>query len=120
MSKSKILILESNAYVSTINLSDLPPVSVRDIDLPFVTEERSLEVLLQNNLSWRKHVSHISRKVHDTLHALKYHKNALSIEVKIKLVKLLLFHHTLTTAAWFIMDSPTTLILVFSGWSMCD
>ena len=85
LSKSKILILGSNTYVKRIKLSDLPSVSVGGISLPYVTEERSLGVVLQNNLSWRKHVSLISPKVHGTLHALKFHKNALSIEVKIKL-----------------------------------
>ena len=74
--KSKILILGSNAYVSWIKLSDLPPVSVGGINLPYVTIERSLRVGLQKDLSWRKHVSLISSMVHGTLHALKYHKNA--------------------------------------------
>ena len=93
LSKSKILILGSNTYVNRIKLSDLPSVSVSGISLPHVTEERSLGVVLQNNLSWRKHVSLISRKVHGTLHALKLNKNALSIEVRIKLVTALILPH---------------------------
>ena len=93
LSESKILILGSNTYVNRIKLSDLPSVSVSGVSLPYVTEERSLGVVLQNDLSWRKHVSLISRKVHGTLHALKFHKNALSIEVKIKLVTALILPH---------------------------
>ena len=94
---SKILIIGSNAYVSQINWGDLPPVFIGGIDLPYVTEERSLEIILQNNLSWRKHVSLISRRVHGTLHVLKYHENALSIKVKSK-TSLLLFYHNLIIA----------------------
>ena len=93
LSNSKILILGSNTYVNRIKLSDLLSVSVSGISLPYVTEKRSLGVVLQNNLSWRKHVSLISRKVHGTLHALKFHKNALSIEVKIELVTALISPH---------------------------
>ena len=93
LSKAKILILGSNTYVNRIKLSDLPPVSVGGISLPYVTEERSLSVVLQNDLSWRKCVSLISRKVHGTLHAVKFHKNALSTEVKIKLFTALTLTH---------------------------
>ena len=46
-----------------------------------------------SDLSWSKHVSCISRKVHGTLHALKYHKDSLSEEIRIKLVTALLLPH---------------------------
>ena len=38
-------------------------------------------------------MSLISRKIRGTLHAVKFHKNALSIEVKIKLVTALILPH---------------------------
>ena len=73
--------------INEINYHDLPCDLVKGINLPYVSEERNLGVWMMNNLSWNRHVSCISRKVHGTLHALKY----LSEETRIKLVTALLF-----------------------------
>ena len=40
--KSKILILGSNAYVSQINLKNLLPITINNVDSPYVSEERNL------------------------------------------------------------------------------
>ena len=86
ISKSKILILGSNAYVGKIDFSDLPPISINGTNLPYVSDERISGVVMQNNLSWSKHVFLISHKSHGTLHSLKYHKNSLPTETNLKLV----------------------------------
>ena len=46
---------------------------------------------MSSNLSWRSHVLSISRKVHFSLHRLKYHKNILSRELRTTLVTSLIF-----------------------------
>ena len=91
--KSKILIFGSNAYVNQINYYDLPCIFVNGINLPYVSKERNLRVCMMSNLSWSRHVSCISRKVHGTLHALKYHKDSLLEEMRLKLVTALLLPH---------------------------
>ena len=56
ISKSKVLVLGSRAFVSRIDLNILPPIMVEGKTIPFVNEVR--------NLSWRSHVMSVSRRVH--------------------------------------------------------
>ena len=93
LTKSKILILGSSTYVRTINVSELPAVSVHITSLPFIDSPRNLGVIMQGNFSWASHVSEISRKVHFALHRLKFHKNSLSTELRVKLVSVLILPH---------------------------
>ena len=46
---------------------------------------------MSSNLSWRSHVLSISKRVHFSLHRLKYHKNVLSRELRSTLVTSLIF-----------------------------
>ena len=46
---------------------------------------------MSSNLSWRSHVLSISKKVHFSLHRLKYHRNILSRELRTTLVTSLIF-----------------------------
>ena len=82
LTKSKAISLGSRAFVSRINLSILPRISTGGIALPFVSEARNLGVVMSSNLSWRSHILSISRKVHFSLHRLKYYKNILSRELR--------------------------------------
>lgn len=91
IAKSKILILGSNAFVRQIDYTNLPPISVDGTQLPYVNEARNLGVTLMKDLSWKSHVSYISQKVHLTLHKLKYHRNALSRDVRAALISSLIF-----------------------------
>lgn len=91
IAKSKIQIFGSAAYLRSIEYSILPPIVVNGISLPYVKDAKNLGVLISNNLSWQMHVSEISRKVWCTLHKLKYHKNALSFQLKVKLISTLVF-----------------------------
>ncbi|XP_024893569.1 uncharacterized protein LOC112468571 [Temnothorax curvispinosus] len=87
--KSKVLILGSRGYVEQLNLKDLPLISVNGTSIPYVDEARNLGVIMSSDLSWKSHVSHISRRVHFTLHKLKFHKNSLSFQLRVKLVSAL-------------------------------
>ena len=91
LTKSKVNIYGSRAFVSRIDLSVLPRISTGGIALPFVREARNLGVVMSSNLSWRSHVLSISRKVDFSLHRLKYHKNILSRELRTTLVISLIF-----------------------------
>ena len=91
LTKSKAIILGSRAFVSRIDLTVLPRISTGGIALPFVSEARNLGVVMSSNLSWRSHVLSISKKVHFSLHRLKYHRNILSREFRTTLVTSLIF-----------------------------
>ena len=81
----------SRAFVSRIDLSILHRISTGGIVLPFVSEARNLGVVMSSNLYWLSHVLSISRKVHFSLHRLKYHRNILSRELGTTLVTSLIF-----------------------------
>lgn len=91
LSKSKVIILGSGAFVNRIDLSHLPNVKVDDVPLPFVNEVKNLGVFFMSNLSWRRHVLSLSKSVHFTLFRLKFNKAALSPELRATLIKTLIF-----------------------------
>ena len=43
-------------------------------------------MIMSTNLSWRSHVMSVSRKVHFSLHKLKFHRNTLSRELRTTLI----------------------------------
>ncbi|XP_046750069.1 uncharacterized protein LOC124413491 [Diprion similis] len=91
LGKSKILIQGSGANVNAIDVNSLPVIAINGVAIPYVNEAKNLGVVMCSNLSWSRHVSTISRRVHYTLHKIKYHRNALSRELKAKLVTTLIF-----------------------------
>ncbi|XP_071652800.1 uncharacterized protein [Temnothorax longispinosus] len=93
--KSKVLILGGRRYVKQIDLNNLPLIAVNGTTIPFVTEARNLGVIMTSDLSWKSHVNHVSKRVHFTLHKLKFHKNSLSYQLRVKLV---------TTLIWPLID----------------
>ena len=86
LAKSKAIILGSRAFVSWIDFSILPPISVSDTALPFVSEVHNLGVVMSSNFSWRSHVLSISRRVHFSFHRPQYHRIILSRELRSTLV----------------------------------
>ena len=90
-SSTSVLVLGSRTFASRIDLSTLPPIMVEGITIPFVNEVRNLGVIMNANLSWRNHVMSISKKVHFSLHKLKFHRNALSRELRTTLIVSLIF-----------------------------
>ena len=79
------------SLVSRFDISTLPRISVDGTALPYVSEVRNLGIVMSSNLSWRSHVLFISRRVHFSLHRLKYHRNVLSRELRSTLVSTLIF-----------------------------
>ena len=92
LAKSKAIILGSRAFVIWIDFSILPCISIGATALPFVSEVRNLGVVMPSNLSRRSYVLSISKRVHLSLHHLKYHRNVLSHELRSTLVTSLIFH----------------------------
>ena len=93
LEKSKVIIFSGQAYASSIDVSRLPPVTVGMTSLPFVSEVRNLGITLMSDLSWKRHVLHVSQCVHRALYMLKFNKNSLSEKLRIKLVVTLILPH---------------------------
>ena len=91
ISKSKVLVLGSRAFVSCIDLNTLPPITVEGKAISSVNEVRNLGVIMTVNLSWRSHVMSVARRVHFSLHKLKFHRNTLTRELRIILIVSLFF-----------------------------
>ena len=64
ISKSKIIVTGSRAFVNRVDIHTLPPIRVEGKTIPFVNEVRNLGVIMSTNLSWRSHVMSVSRRVH--------------------------------------------------------
>ena len=84
-----VIILGSRAFVSFIDTSTLPCISIA---LLFVNEVRNLGVMMSSNLSRQSYVLSISKRVHFSLHRLKYHRNFMSRELRSTLVTSVIFH----------------------------
>lgn len=91
--KSRVIVFGSSTYIRNICLDSLPPVVINGVVVPFVSEVKSLGVILECDLSWRRHSSHISQKVHGVLCGLKFNKNSLSTALRKKLVVALILPH---------------------------
>ena len=91
IAKSKIMIIGSNPYVRDLDFSAIPPTLISTFQIPMVDNARNPGVHLSSNLTWNSHISHISQRIHASLHKLKFHKNLLSTQLRIKLVSTLLF-----------------------------
>lgn len=91
LAKSKILIIGSSVYTNNIKLDELQPIAVNGISIPYVTEAKNLGVIFSSNLSWKSHINLISQKVNFSLYKLKHNKNALSRDLRTKLVRTLIF-----------------------------
>ena len=75
------------SFVGMVFLSCLAFLPV----VPIVSEVRNLGGVMSSNLSWRSYVLSISRRVHFSLHWLKYHRNILLRELRSTLVTSLIF-----------------------------
>ena len=86
LAKSKAIVFGSKAFVSRIDISTLPCISVDGAALAFVSEVRNLGIVMSSNFYCRSHVLSIPRRVNFSLHRPKYHRNVMSRELRSKLV----------------------------------
>ena len=74
-----------------IDLSRLPVISVDRVSILYVDEAGNLGVMLSSSLLWGYQVRHVSRKVHFSIHKLKFHRNVLSRDLRATLITSLIF-----------------------------
>ena len=74
-----------------IRIEELSLIDINGIAIPFVTQAHILGSFMRSDISWRDQIFSISKRVHFTLHKLKFHRNSLFLELRIKLVSTLIF-----------------------------
>ena len=90
-SKTKVMILGSELCTTRVDLTTLPRVTIDGHALPYVSEARSLGVIITPTLDWKQHASEITRRVYCTLYTLRFHRRSLSRELRKSLVECLVF-----------------------------
>lgn len=91
-SKTKALIVRSNAFIRTLDLNNCPSIRLgSSTSLPYVSHARNLGVLITSDLSWNKHINLLSQKVHSALHKLKFNINAIPVAARATLIQSLVF-----------------------------
>ena len=88
--KIEAIVFGSDHNLSIIKCTfngNLPRVQIQGEYINFSDKVKYLEITLTSNLKWNEQISHISRKVHFTLHRLRFSCAMLSNQIKINLVK---------------------------------
>lgn len=89
--KTQVIVFGSSAYLSKINLTTLPRITVNGVPINYSNKVKNLGVTLSDTLSWRPHVLNISKSVFKTLYQLNYNRSHLSFELRKNLVQSLVF-----------------------------
>lgn len=85
------MILGSQAYISSIDLADIPKIELDGIPLPYITNACNLGVWITPTLECSRHVSCVVSRVYRARYALKFFRHALSKDLKRRLVETLIF-----------------------------
>lgn len=90
-SKTQVMIIGGNYYISRLNTNCLPLVIYNSQPLQFCTEVKNLGLYITNNLSWDCHIAQVGKKMYGSMHSLKLMKNFLPQSTRLTLVNALLF-----------------------------
>src|SRR5436190_10514300 len=92
-SKTQAIIMGTSRFVNSIDLSTAPSILANGTVIQYQTHVKYLGVTISNNLSWDKHVSHVTNKVRSVLYRLKLSKHLVPDSLKIRLVTALVSPH---------------------------
>ena len=90
-SKTKGLIMGSEAYTRELDLTTISRVVIDDCSLPYAIEARSLGVNFTNTLDWQAHAKLVTRRVFASLYTLRFFRHALSRDTRKHLAETLVF-----------------------------
>ncbi|XP_051167606.1 uncharacterized protein LOC127285557 [Leptopilina boulardi] len=93
LNKTYSMIFGSTWYINNVNECNYPPIEIDNITIPFVDSVRNLGVIYRPTLSWDKQVGKICKNTYASLSQFKANRNALTTEIKIKIVTSLIFPH---------------------------
>lgn len=81
------MILGSEQYVSSIDFSTLPQLTLNGTQLEYCSVAKNLGVLFTPTLNWEPQVNLILQKVYSALSSLKFHRNSLNFSLRKQLVQ---------------------------------
>lgn len=90
-SKTQVMIVGSNYFISRLNVKSLTPVKYNNFPLQYCSEVKNLGLYITSNLSWDAQVAHVSKRMYGSMHSLKLMKNFLPQSTRMTLVNALLF-----------------------------
>ncbi|KAL7286989.1 hypothetical protein TKK_0018787 [Trichogramma kaykai] len=90
--KTKAMILGSLAYVSAIDPTALPVISVNGTNIAFSTSIKCLVITICQTLTWKKHIT-IRSRCHFALYSLRFYRHALNRDFRAKLAVALILPH---------------------------
>ena len=93
--KTKAIVFGTPHVVGLFKKLDINNIAInrKGDTVPFVDEVLSLGVILDNILSWKQHVNHISKKVNRVLYGLRFIKSCTSQPLRRRLVESLVIPH---------------------------
>lgn len=81
------MILGAISKLKSLDIDSLPPIMVNDVALLYVNQTKCLGLLINNNIFWKDHISHVIKRVNSALYSLKIRKNIYTMSIKKLLVK---------------------------------
>lgn len=93
IAKTKVIILGTCQNHMLLRDLLIDPIIVDGTPIPYEEEVKNLGVFISKNLTWNRQISHISSKIHGTLHKLRFYRNSLSINIRKLLVNALVIPH---------------------------
>lgn len=92
-SKTKAIIIGSSQKMAILETIQVPCIVVDGMPIQYSDIVKNLGVHISSDLSWNRHISQISTKVHHTLYRLKFRGSLLPSPVKLMLVNALILPH---------------------------
>ena len=91
--KTQVMMMGTTRLMSTLDFNTIPKLTLNDRPLDYCDNVKNLGVILTKNLSWSDQVKHTCNRVFAGIHSLKRFSHCLPREVKVMLVKTLVFPH---------------------------
>ncbi|XP_015118091.1 uncharacterized protein LOC107041835 [Diachasma alloeum] len=91
VAKTKVIIFGSNVFVNDVYSLPGLSVNVGGSAILFDTSVRSLGVVLDNKLSWKGHVAHVTQRVHSVMYRLRFFKASTTLGLRKHLIQALVF-----------------------------
>src|SRR5436190_13665165 len=87
------VIIGSSKLTSTIDPQTAPPIMLNNNSLQYCKKVKNLGLTINSSLTWSDHIVSTCNKVFAGIHSLKKFYNCFPIDLKVMLVKTLIFPH---------------------------
>ncbi|XP_058805912.1 uncharacterized protein LOC131672589 [Phymastichus coffea] len=91
LAKTKAMILGSELFISSLDFTILPHITINSTFISFVAAAKSLGVTLSPTFQWKGYTTEIVKKVYGSLSSLKFYRKSMSLSLRKSLVEALVF-----------------------------